>query len=357
MPLAVLILNFNGRRLLAECLPSVIKAAQASRHAPRVVVIDNGSSDDSRSFLQSQFPEVEVIDRPNLGLISYNGVLAEFDCDVAVLLNNDVKLAEDCLDRLVAPLMNPSGAANRCFMTAPQCRKFDGLTCEGLKTAVRWRWGLVQASCCYPGYTKHAQRPGWTASAGPVMAVHRQRFLELGGFDPLYLPGRLEDLDFAFRGYLAGYHARYVPEALAYHQGGATFTECFGPQGCDDLALRNTLLFQWKNLRHPLHIARHVAGLTLRLLAEPLRATGPRPARWRLVRALQQAVVRWRQMAARPSTPITLVRLGREWRFFYRFHPRRIDRPRAESPETAIELAHLGGQENETISIGMEAAV
>ncbi len=147
------------------------------------------------------------------------------------------------------------------------------------------------------------RRRGLTASAGAALAVDRDKFASLGGFDPLYLPGRLEDLDFAYRGYQAGYRAVYVPEATAWHRGMVTFGRVYGSWGCDELALRNTLLFQWKNLRHPAHLARQMAGLPLRLALELLRAPwAPRRRRWRFVRALMGAMARRRQQpSATPS--------------------------------------------------------
>jgi GT2 family glycosyltransferase len=148
-----------------------------------------------------------------------------------------------------------------------------------------------------------------TASAGAVMAVDRERFLELGGFDPLYLPGRLEDLDFAYRGYMAGYHARYVPASVAYHKGEATFRKELGAERSTALALRNTLLFQWKNLRHPWHRLRHVAALPARLAADCLRAPFVRgEPRFRFTRAYFEAVARWRQHEATDLLP------RRSWR-------------------------------------------
>src|SRR5262245_60796647 len=88
----VFVLNYNGRALLEVCLPSICRAAAASRHACRVCVIDNSSTDDSLAFLRRHFPQVEVISQPNRGLCSFNAVLAECAEPVAVLLNNDVKL-------------------------------------------------------------------------------------------------------------------------------------------------------------------------------------------------------------------------------------------------------------------------
>jgi GT2 family glycosyltransferase len=319
MRIDLVILNYNGRQLLAECLPSVLRAAECSRHHCRVVVIDNDSTDDSVAWLAENFAEVPLIRRPNEGLCSFNPVVASLDCPVAILLNNDIKLDARCVDLLIAPLLESSS----CFMSAPLCWRFDGKTYEGFKTAVRWRWGLVQATALFPGHKAGIHRTGLTASTGAVMAVDVGRFVELGGFDPLYLPGRLEDLDFALRGYQAGYHARYVPEAVAWHLGMATFAPVFGESGCERLALRNTLLLQWKNLRHPLHVARQLIGLPVRLALDLFRAAWvPRQRRWMFTRALLGALARTRQL--RSASYSGGGSIARERKFFRRFHPRQM---------------------------------
>ncbi len=310
----LLVLSFNGRRLLAECLPSVLRAAEGAGHRCVVTVIDNDSSDGSAEWLAEEFPQVRVVRRPNRGLCSFNEVVGESAADVAVLLNNDITLEPDCIDPWVTPLADDT----RCFMTAPLCWQPDGQTYEGFRTAVGWRWGLVQATALFPGHEKTMTRPGFTASAGAALAVDRRKFVELGGFDPLYLPGRLEDLDFAFRGYQAGYHARYVPEAVAYHQGMATFGKAFGAAGCDRLALRNTLLFQWKNLRHPRHVVRQLCGLPLRLLRDVARAPWVgRERRWAFVGALFGALRRLGRL--RDADFQSRRSVGREREFFRRF--------------------------------------
>lgn len=316
MHVDLLVLNHNGRGLLAECLPTVLRAAEQSRFRCRVTVVDNDSTDDSLEWLQRHWPEVRVVRRPNRGLCSLNDVVPTLEGSVAVLLNNDIKLDPASIDPLVEPLLEEPD----CFMTAPRCWLFDGSTYEGFRTAVTWRWGLVQATALFPGHESGVGRPGLTASAGAAMAVDVRRFVELGGFDPLYLPGRLEDLDFAFRGYQFGGHARYVPESVAYHRGAATFGRVYGDGGCMRLALRNTLLFQWKNLRHPRHVARQMFGLPLRLAVDLLRApVVPAERRWMFARALRDALARtkqWRRGDHRRRGSIM-----EERAFFRRFAP------------------------------------
>ena len=346
MLIHLLILNYNGRSLLAECLPSVLRAAEVSRHRCDVVVIDNDSADSSVEWLESNYPQVRVIRRPNRGLCSYNEVVASLPGRIAVLLNNDVKLDKDCLDPLVQPLL---AEQSDFFMTAPRCYQFDETSYEGFRTAVLWRWGLVQATALFRGHRRGVEWPGPTASSGAVMAIDCHKFVELGGFDPLYLPGRLEDLDLAFRGYMSGYCACYVPEALSWHQGMATFGERFGESGCDRLALRNTLLFEWKNLRHPAHIARGLAGLAARLVIEvALTPWLPLERQWKLTGAMAAAL---RQLcetrevdkdrvepttSSDPSFARPPGKLRREREFFRRFSPERM---LAEPPRSAASEA------------------
>lgn len=327
MSIDLLVLNYNGRELLPQCLPSVVRAAEQSQHACRVTVIDNDSTDDSRAWLAREFPQVAVIRCQNRGLCSFNEVLAGLDSPVAILLNNDIRLAPEAVDPLVAPLLEkPREGEPPCFLTAPLCRQFDEATYEGFRTSIRWRWGLVQATSLFAGHESGVEQPGLTASAGAALAVDRRLFLELGGFDPLYLPGRIEDLDFAYRGYLAGYRARYVPQSVAYHRGMVSFRAAFGRERCDWLALRNTLLFQWKNLCHPAHLAREAAGLAVRSVADLLRAPWVAPARrFFFLRAFGSALRRWRSMRGQISRPPRSARSERQ--FFAQFHPRTLGRP------------------------------
>jgi hypothetical protein len=90
------ILNWDGRHLMAECLPAVIDAvrwqARLSGHTHEILVVDNGSSDGSVEYLRQQFPDVRVLplDR-NYGFsIGNNRGLQEVHSDVVVLLNNDM---------------------------------------------------------------------------------------------------------------------------------------------------------------------------------------------------------------------------------------------------------------------------
>lgn len=259
-------LNYNGRALLEECLPSIVEAARRVPAACGVAVVDNDSTDGSREWLAATWPTVEVIRRPNRGLASFNAALAELDEPVVLLLNNDVKLDPDA----VGPLLSVFETHNDALFSAPLCWTFDGETYEGMRTRVRSRFGLIQGMSRVPGHETLVNQADLTAAAGPVLAVDRRWFLEIGGYDPLYFPGRIEDLDLGFRAWMAGGRGYYVPESVAYHKGFGTFVPELGGARCDGLATRNTLFFAWKNLRGA-RLAKHLGWLPVRLLGSLAR--------------------------------------------------------------------------------------
>jgi len=280
-PSHILVLNHNGLDLLAECLPSVVQAAQAASGSCRVSVVDNESTDDSLRYLREQWPEVGVISAANRGLASFNAVLRDLHEPVVLLLNNDVKLAPEGIEPLVAAVRTNPDA----LFAAPCCWTFDGLTYEGMRTRVRSRFGLVQGLCRVPGHETRVHQTDLTAASGPILAVDRAKFLALGGYDPIYFPGRIEDLDLGFRGWMAGWRGYYVPESVAYHRGFGSFGPAFGKLGCDRLAARNTLIFAWQNLGGRRLLA-HLAWLPIRV------AFALGSGRFGFVRALLAAIGR-----------------------------------------------------------------
>ncbi len=306
----ILVLNYNGRELLGECLPSLVRAAADSPVPCGVTVIDNASTDDSLAVLARDWPGIEVLSEPNRGLASFNPVLARLDEPAVLLLNNDVKLEPDA----VGPLLAALEAHPEALFAAPQCWTFDGREYEGMRTRVRSRFGLVQGRSRVPGHEALVDRPDLTAAAGPVLAVDRRKFLEIGGYDPLYFPGRIEDLDLGFAGWMAGWPGVYVPNSRSYHRGMASFEPAFGRGGSDRLALRNSLLFAWKNLAG-LRLWGHLAWLPARLVHSLLLGRG------QFARAFVEAVaLRRSALEARRTIGVGGAGwIGRQEAFFDRF--------------------------------------
>jgi GT2 family glycosyltransferase len=306
----ILILHYNGRELLAECLPSVLAAARRASVPCPVTVVDNGSTDGSPEWLLARWPEVGLIREPNRGLASFNAVLARMDEPAVLLLNDDVKLEPSAVDPLLEALAGHPDA----LFAAPLCWDFDGSTYEGMRTRVRSRFGLVQGMCRTPDHLDHVHDPDLTAAAGPVLAVDRAKFLALGGYDELYFPGRIEDLDLGFRGWMSGWRGYYVPASQAFHRGFGSFGPAFGRAGCDRLAYRNSLLFAWKNLSGK-RLASHLAWLPARLgHALATGRVGPIAAFGEAVRRLGEVLRRRRSMAVGIGDWAT-----RQEAFFHRF--------------------------------------
>lgn len=214
---AVVILNYNGRHLLDNCLASISRLTTPVE----VVVADNGSTDGSLQWLHEHHPEVRALSLArNLGFAAgYNRALAQVDRPWFVLLNNDAALEPEWLECLLARhARHPqaailggkllfSGVAGRIVQSA-------GASFTEAGTAFEIGWGQHDA-----GQFQPARLVG--AIPGAALLIRRAVFHELGGFDAGYF-AYLEDVDLCWRAWLLGYEVHYVPEAVAFHAYGAS---------------------------------------------------------------------------------------------------------------------------------------
>ena len=109
---AVVILNWNGKKLLEQFLPSVVAHTQSEDCS--VIIADNGSTDDSIDFLQNKYPELPIIIlKENFGFAEgYNKALNQIDSEYVVLLNSDVETTPGWIDNLISFMdNNPDVAA------------------------------------------------------------------------------------------------------------------------------------------------------------------------------------------------------------------------------------------------------
>ncbi|NND62546.1 MAG: glycosyltransferase, partial [Flavobacteriaceae bacterium] len=99
MNVAVVILNWNGKTLLEEFLPSVVENSSGAK----IYLADNASNDDSVSFTAEMFPSVEIIrNHSNSGYAGgYNEALKDLSEEIWVLLNNDVEVSPGWLDPIL----------------------------------------------------------------------------------------------------------------------------------------------------------------------------------------------------------------------------------------------------------------
>ncbi len=256
MKIDVVVLNYNGEKLLPECMPSIIKAKSDTKHDVKINVIDNESTDNSIDVLKRWSGEVSVIPHKNEFLPSFNDVVANLQSDLVVLLNNDIKVDSKFIDPMADVFLGYSDV----FMVAPKVLTFDG-TDENGATLAKVRMGLFWSSASPRFYKDGINNFSYTFSSG-FGAFDRKKFVLLKGYDKLYLPGRFEDADLFLRAWRMGWKSYYEPRSIVYHMGQSAFKERFGTVGINKIDGRNIFFFMWKNYS-PLQLVLHIIFLPL----------------------------------------------------------------------------------------------
>ncbi|MCK9615619.1 MAG: glycosyltransferase [Candidatus Omnitrophica bacterium] len=252
----IFVLNYNGKDLLAECLPTIIEACKKSRYNGRVTVIDNQSKDASVEFLRESFPQVIIhIARENKVLCSFNEAVEQSEAEFAIFLNNDIKVEVDFVDPLLEHFHD-----NNVFFIAPCVLNFDG-TFNGGKSYIKMKYGFIKVEVD----REIPDLEGITQSIA-CGAFRKSIFLQLGGYDSLYLPGYWEDTDLCYRGLKMGYKGIYEPKSRIYHKESTTFAKSFSQYKRKVLVDRNMFLFTWKNISSFSILAQHLLFLLPRLL-------------------------------------------------------------------------------------------
>lgn len=214
---SAVVLNYDGRKLLETIMPSL--AAQTLT-ANETIVVDNGSSDDSRAYLAGNWPAAKVlaIER-NVGVAAaLNRGVRAAGGEYVALLNNDLELAPAWLAEMVAGLRrHPDAASVACKLLRYHDRaRIDGVGDVLTRRLVAFPRGSGELD---EGQYEH-EREILTPTAGA--ALYRASALaRVGAFDESFW-AYFEDVDWGLRAQLLGLRSWYVPGALAYHMGGAT---------------------------------------------------------------------------------------------------------------------------------------
>jgi GT2 family glycosyltransferase/glycosyltransferase involved in cell wall biosynthesis len=250
---SVVIPNWNGRDLLEKYLPPLILAMRGHPEN-EIIVVDNGSTDGSAELVRARFPEVRLLALPeNLGF--GGGSNAGFRAarnDIVVLLNSDMRVAEDFLAPLLEGFSHPDVFAVSCqiFFSDPARRREEtGLT-QG-----SWSGGMLRV--------RHREDPSVSRlfpcfyGGGGSCAFDRRKFLELGGFDELFHPFYLEDTDLGYRAWKRGWKVFYQPASHVWHEHRGTIGKTFSRAHIENVIRRNFVLFAWKNIHEPRRLAGH----------------------------------------------------------------------------------------------------
>ena len=210
----VVIVAYNRYDLTCSCLRHL--RAQTVDH--RVIVVDNGSTDDTRARLQSEWPGVhlECFDQNQRFPSACNRGVAAGSGEIVVLLNNDVECRPDFLERLVAPLQDATVGSVASLVLQRDGERIDsiGLTADVTLASFARLHGLPAA---------HAGKdiPSLMGPGGGAAAYRRAAWEQIGGLDEALL-FYMEDVDLGLRLRIAGWRSVAEPNAVGVHLGSAT---------------------------------------------------------------------------------------------------------------------------------------
>ena len=246
--LAVLILNWNGKDLLERFLPSICKY---NSDLANIIVVDNASSDDSVTFLNTEYPEIETIEfDKNYGFAEgYNKAMEMVNYPYVVLLNSDVRVTENWL---VEPLdfLEKNGDYAACqpkILDEKEPTKFEYAGASG-GYIDRFGYPFCRGRIfddleVDAGQYDSVKDVFW--ASGAALFVRRELYLEVGGLDASFFAHQ-EEIDLCWRLLNMNYKIACIPQSTVFHLGGASLDK-MNPKKTF-LNFRNNLVMLLKNL-------------------------------------------------------------------------------------------------------------
>ena len=248
MRVAVVILNWNGKKFLEKFLPSLL---ENSINKADIIVADNASADDSVEFMRSNFPYIRIIQlNKNYGFAKgYNLALAQVEADYYILLNSDIEVTPNWIQPLI-DLMESDASIAAC---QPKIRSF----LEPQKFEYAGGAGGFIDKYGYPfcrgrmflsieeddGQYDDTIEIFW--ATGACMFVRSSLFHKFGGLDEDFF-AHMEEIDFCWRLKNEGYKIMYCPLSVVYHIGGGTLPKISWRKTY--LNFRNNCILLYKNL-------------------------------------------------------------------------------------------------------------
>jgi len=253
---SIIILNYNGKNLLRNCLGSIKNKTLYKNY--EIIIVDNNSKDGSIKMVQKNFPKVEIIKNPkNYGFSKGNNIgmkrALKGGTDYVLILNNDTEATENWLNEMVGIIESNE----KIGMVGPRLILPNG---EIQKNCYNFRFGLIIKFA-----PDKLQEVDYITAA--CMLIKKRVIEEVGFFDEEFSPIYYEDADLCLRTKKAGYKIVYVPGSKVFHHKGITMRK----QEWQFRAINtNRLKFFFKHFSIP--------WLILRLLIEP----------WNILNALKE---------------------------------------------------------------------
>ena len=248
MKVAIVILNWNGKKILEQFLPSVVEFSEEAT----IYVADNASTDKSIPYLKEKFNKVTIIQNKTNGGYAkgYNDALKNVTEDLLVLLNNDVKVTQNWLQ----PIINEFKRDDSLIAAQPKILDFNNKRYFEYAGA---GGGFID-QLGYPycrgrifntiekdkGQYNDINKIFW--ASGACFIVRSNEFKELNGFDENFFAHQ-EEIDLCWRIQQNGGIIKYIGNSTVYHVGGATLSNINPTKTFYNF--RNSLLMLVKNIK------------------------------------------------------------------------------------------------------------
>lgn len=240
MKTTVVIPNYNGRNYLQDCLTSLLEGSEV----PAIIVVDNGSADESAAMVKEKFPMVKLIALPeNRGFsAAVNIGIREAGTEYVFLLNNDTVVLKDTIEELEAAMeRHPkafSVAAKMLQMKNPELIDSAGdFYCASGWAFARGKDRKNEA------FSKETSV--FSACAGAAL-YRKAVFEKIGDFDENHF-AYLEDIDVGYRAKIYGYRNYYAPASVVLHAGSGSSGSRHNKFKVD-LSSRNSIYLIYKNM-------------------------------------------------------------------------------------------------------------
>jgi len=246
---AVVILNWNGRKLLEEFLPSVVQ--YTTYPDVEIIVADNGSTDDSITFLQTDYPQIKRIILPeNYGFADgYNRALEFVNSKYYILLNSDVEVTADWLTPMIDYLdANEDIVAAQPKILSQRDKAYFEYAGASGGFIDKYGYPFCRGRIFKKVEKDHNQYDTpvdvlW--ATGACLVIRSVDFHEAGGFDATFF-AHMEEIDLCWRLNCRGKRIVCLPFSKVYHVGAATLKK-ESPRKTF-LNFRNNLIMLYKNL-------------------------------------------------------------------------------------------------------------
>jgi O-antigen biosynthesis protein len=226
MELSVIIVNYNVKLFLEQCLCSVLKAITGMN--AEIFVVDNGSSDNSIGYLQPKFPLVRFIaNQENPGFAKgCNTGLKQAKGKYILFLNPDTLVPEDCFQKCISFLDSNTDAGALGIKMQDGKGKFLKESKRSFPDPATSSFKLFGLSLLFPrskvfskyhmGHLKENEIHEIDVLAGAFMMIKKEVLDKVGGFDEIFFMYG-EDVDLSYRIQKAGYKNYYFPESSIIH--------------------------------------------------------------------------------------------------------------------------------------------